>query len=44
MYRKPGSTLKRGANMRSKEDLLGSYTGVSDENEHEIPVQDADDL
>ena len=43
MYRKPRSTLKRGANMRSKEDLLGSYTGVTQDGFDE-PVQDADDL
>lgn len=36
--------LDRGADMRSKEDLLGSYTGVSAEDRYEIPVQDADDL
>lgn len=34
----------RSANMRSEEDLLGSYTGVYAENEFEKPVQDADDL
>ncbi len=43
MYRKPKSTLKRGANMRSKEDLLGSYTGVTEDG-FETPTQDADDL
>ena len=35
---------KAGAEMRSKEDYLGSYTGVCAENEYERPVQDADDL
>lgn len=35
-------TLKNGADMRS-DDSLGSYTGVP-EDEHEQPVQDADDL
>ncbi len=37
-------TLRKGAKMRSDEDTLGSYTGVSAENEYEQPVQDADDL
>ena len=36
--------LKRGANMRSKGDSLGSYTGVNSDNEYEKPEQDADDL
>lgn len=27
-----------------RSDVLGSYTGIPDENEYEIPVQDADDL
>ncbi len=36
------SSLKRGADMRTR-DPLGSYTGVP-ENEHDRPVQDADDL
>ena len=35
---------KKGAAMRSEKDMLGSYTGVSAENEYEQPVQDADDL
>ncbi len=35
--------LKRGADMRSDEDALGSYTGTPAEREGE-PVQDADDL
>ena len=38
------SSLKRGADMSSETDMLGSYTGVSAENEYEIPVQVADDL
>ncbi len=35
---------RKGASMRSDKDMLGSYTGVSAENEYEQPVQDADDL
>ena len=27
-----------------RSDVLGSYTGVPDDEEYEIPVQDADDL
>ena len=34
----------KGADMRSEDDLLGSYTGVSYTDEYEKPVQDADDL
>ncbi len=30
--------------MRSREDTLGSYTGVCSTDEYEQPVQDADDL
>ena len=30
--------------MRSEEDALGSYTGVCNEDPHEKPDQDADDL
>lgn len=30
--------------MRSQDDVFGSYTGVCSENEHERPIQDADDL
>ncbi len=41
MKKKP---LGKGADMRSEEDSLGSYTGISSENKHEKPVQDADDL
>ena len=33
----------KAAEMRSKEDVLGSYTGVSAEDEYARPVQDADD-
>ena len=36
--------LNRGADMRSHEDYLGSYTGVKSENEYDMPEQDADDL
>lgn len=36
--------LSKGADMRSEEDGLGSYTGISAENRYEKPVQDADDL
>ena len=34
--------LEKGANMRSEEDALGSYTGVPAEGG--VPEQDADDL
>lgn len=37
-------SLKKGAEMRSEEDTLGSYTGVDSQDEYEKPVQDADDL
>mgnify|MGYP005808653751 CR=1 FL=1 len=40
---KGGNALGRGAKMRSEEDALGSYTGVTDD-PLEPPVQDADDL
>lgn len=36
--------LNKGADMRSEEDSLGSYTGVNSDNEFEKPEQDADDL
>lgn len=36
--------MKKGADMKSSEDTLGSYTGVCTDNEYEKPVQDADDL
>lgn len=36
--------LNKGADMRSEEDSLGSYTGICTEDEYETPVQDADDL
>lgn len=36
--------LKKGADMRSDGDSLGSYTGVNSDNEYEKPEQDADDL
>lgn len=36
--------LDQGADMRSEEDSLGSYTGISTEDVYEQPVQDADDL
>ena len=36
--------LDKGADMRSKEDSLGSYTGVNTDDVYEKPVQDADDL
>jgi len=35
--------LKTVNNFYSKDDPLGSYTGVP-ENENETPIQDADDL
>ncbi len=37
-------TLRKGASMRSREDLLGSYTGIPSGDAREIPTQDADDL
>ena len=37
----PRGQFRRGAKMRSKEDVLGSYTGIADDGK---PVQDADDL
>lgn len=37
-------TLEKGAKMRSGEDYLGSYTGVTADSEYEVPTQDADDL
>ena len=36
--------LNKGADMRSEEDSLGSYTGVKADNEYAMPEQDADDL
>lgn len=36
--------LKKGADMQSGEDTLGSYTGVCTDDKYEKPVQDADDL
>lgn len=36
--------LKKGAKMRSEEDALGSYTGVTTDSDFEVPTQDADDL
>ena len=36
--------LNKGADMRSEEDSLGSYTGVNSQNKYEKPEQDADDL
>ncbi len=44
MARRKSSLKKRGAEMRSREDALGSYTGVCADNAYEKPVQDADDL
>ncbi len=43
MSKRKVSALEKGAKMGSKEDMLGSYTGVSSD-EHEKPIQDADDL
>jgi hypothetical protein len=37
-------TANKKFNLKSKFDAFGSYTGISNENENEIPVQDADDL
>ncbi len=36
--------LTKGADMRSEEDVLGSYTGINGADKREKPVQDADDL
>lgn len=36
--------LKKGAEMKSEEDSLGSYTGIQLKNDFEKPIQDADDL
>lgn len=44
MKNKKKTRLEQGAEMRSEEDSLGSYTGVSSEDLYERPVQDADDL
>ena len=41
---KKKNALKKGAKMSSRDDVLGSYTGVSTEDGYEKPVQDADDL
>ena len=37
-------SLQKGADMKSEEDVLGSYTGICTEDCYEKPVQDADDL
>lgn len=37
-------SLCKGADMKSEEDVLGSYTGICTEDDYETPVQDADDL
>lgn len=42
--REKKKSLQKGADMRSDEDSLGSYTGICSENIYEQPVQDADDL
>lgn len=36
--------LAKGAKMRSKDDFLGSYTGICADSDYDKPVQDADDL
>ncbi len=36
--------LEKGAKMRSREDSLGSYTGITVSDACEMPTQDADDL
>ena len=36
--------LTKGADMRSKDDYFGSYTGTCSDDKFEKPVQDADDL
>lgn len=37
-------SLPNGAKMRSKDDALGSYTGVVTDDCYDKPIQDADDL
>lgn len=37
-------SLQKGADMKSEDDVLGSYTGICTEDRYEQPVQDADDL
>ena len=44
MSGKRRNALEKGAKMRSDEDRLGSYTGVTVGNEYDDPTQDADDL
>lgn len=38
------NALEKGAKMRSGEDSLGSYTGITTDSDFEVPTQDADDL
>ena len=40
--RRRKTALRKGADMRSEEDVLGSYTGIG--KNREDPTQDADDL
>ncbi len=40
---KKRGALRKGADMRSEDDVLGSYTGINSD-PYEKPVQDADDL
>lgn len=44
MQKSKKRALKKGADMQSQEDSLGSYTGVNTDDIYEKPVQDADDL
>ena len=49
MEKKPRNWQERGVfalvNKQSRSDVLGSYTGIPlDEEDDEMPVQDADDL
>lgn len=44
MQPKKKRSLKEGADMIWKDDMLGSYTGTCDDEDSERPVQDADDL
>ena len=37
-------SLKKGADIKSENDGLGSYTGICTEDRYEIPGQDADNL
>ena len=44
MPKRKKCVFKKGADMQSYEDSLGSYTGVNTDDVYEKPVQEADDL